>query len=379
MRYKIGYLTSKNPMDIKESSGVYYYQAKALEKYCGEVHYLGPVRHFSIFLLEKLFNIFNRFSTKKYNYWHSKLISKIYGIIFSRKLKNKKFDFIIAEKASCEIAFLKTKLPLIYSTDATFNLLLNYYPNYSNLLKISEKEGNYIEERAIHKSSLVICTSKWASSSVINDYGYPGNHVNVLPRGANINQVIEKNEIFKKKKSETCRLLFIGREYYRKGLDVAFRTMDYIRSNVISVKLVVVGCIPPPEFVDLDVEVISFIDKNTDKGKKEFKEIMLHSDFMLIPTRAEAMGISFCEASAFGLPVITRDTGGVTEVVKNGVNGFALKYDSNHIDFGETIIKIFNSDDDYYRLIQSSREYYDKNLSWDKWGEKMKNILDNIH
>ncbi len=376
MHYKIAYLTSKDPLDRKESSGVYHYQAKALKKHCGDIYHLGPVNNGIISFTRRAFNLLNKLSKKRYNISHSTIISKVYGKIFSDKLKKEKYDIVFADKSSCEIAYLNTKTPVIYSTDATFKLLHNYYPGYSNLLKYSGQESHKIEQNAINKASLIMVTSKWAATSVINDYNFDPERVHIIPRGANIDKIPDKEKIYDKKKTDVCRLLYMGYEWYRKGYDIAYRTMDYIRSKGIPVKLVAIGCSPPSEFIDDDVEIIPYLDKNTTKGKAGFEEIMFNSDFYLLPTRAECVAIAFCESAAYGLPVITRDTGGVTEVVKNGINGYALDNGAGYKDYGEKIISIYKEDDEYYNLVRSSRNYYEERLNWDVWGKKMKMILD---
>lgn len=376
MNYKIAYLTSKNPLDKRESSGVYYYQAIAFKDQDIEIHFLGPVNNFLIYLLRKASIILQKLIKRRYNTGHSIIAARIYGKIFSRKLKKGNYDFVFADKASCEIAYLKTDIPLIYSTDATFKLIHNYYPHMSNLLKISEKEGDIVEQKAIDNASIVICASQWAANSVIGDYGFPRKNVHVMPRGANIDRVPAKSLVSEKKITDVCRLLYMGKECYRKGYDIAYKTMAYIREKGIPVKLVAVGCSPPQEFIDEDVEVINYINKNTAEGLKQFDRLMVNSDFFLLPTRAECMGIAFSESSAYGLPVITRDTGGVTEVVKDAVNGYALPFESDHKVFGEKIISIFNSRNEYAKLVKTSREYFEKRLNWQVWGEQLKIILD---
>lgn len=376
MLCKIAYLTSADPLDKRQSSGVYYYQAQALKKLQIDLHFLGPVNNFIINIIVKTFYILRCISKKKYNTGHSILISRIYGRIFSKKLKNGDYDFVFAEKASCELAYLKTDLPVIYSTDATFNLLLNYYPEFSNFFKVSEKEGNIVEQHAINNSTLILCATEWAAKSVIKDYKFPSSRVHIIPRGANIDRIPDKRIILAKRKTSVCRLLFMGKEWYRKGYDVAYKTMDYIRSKGFPVKLVAIGCLPPDEFVDNDVELIPSLNKNTKEGIDKFEKVMFSSDFFLLPTRAECMGIAFCESAAYGLPAITRDTGGITEIVKNGINGYTLSFDSDHAEFGEKIINIYCSDEKYYNLIRSSRKYFEERLNWDVWGANLKNILD---
>jgi glycosyltransferase involved in cell wall biosynthesis len=376
-RYKIAYLTSKNPTDRTESSGVYYYQSKALEKYSGDVTHLGPVNSLLIDFIRKAINFLNRFLPRKISHSHSILISKIYGKIFTEKLKNKDFDLIFSDKSSSELAFLKTSIPIIYSTDATFRLLHNYYPNYSNLIGFSESNGNKIEQRAINNASIIACTSEWAKNSIVNDYGFPASRVHVLPRGANIDRIIDTKRIGKRRKNGVLRLVFVGHEWERKGFDIAWQTMDFIRAQGVMVKLTAIGLVPPPQYTDADVNVIPFIDKNTPEGSRQFDEIMFNSDFYLMPTRAECVAIAFCEAAAYGIPVITRDTGGVTEVVKNGINGFVMNPDEDHIAYGRRILEIWHSDD-YYDLVMSSRQYFEERLNWDIWGKRFKSILDDF-
>lgn len=377
--YKIAYLTSNDPSDKMASSGVYYYQSAVLKKYFTEIVYLGPVNSLLIRILKKVFNFLQRFSKKRYNHGHSLIISRIYGKIFSRKLKEGKFDFIFADKSSSEIAFLKTNIPVIYSTDATFIDLYNYYPGYSNLFEFSARESNLIEQNAINNSSIVICASKWAARSVTEHYQFPAKNVHIIPRGANIDVVPDLQLILNKKKTNVCRLLFMGKDYKRKGFDLAYKTMEFIRSKGVPVKLFAVGFTPPPEYIDKDLEIIDYIDKNTIEGMARFNSLLLNTDFFLMPTRAECMGIAFCESAAYGLPVITTDTGGVTEVVKEGINGFALPYNSDHSEYGDKIISIFNSEKDYYNIIKTSREYYEEKLNWGVWGEEIKKILHNYN
>ncbi|MFW5803660.1 MAG: glycosyltransferase family 4 protein [bacterium] len=376
MRYKIAYLTSKKPLDKKQTSGVYYYQSKSIEKYCGEITYLGPVNHFLIYLVIKISNLFNRLSPKKYKDSHSIIISKIYGWIFTKKLKNKNFDIIFSDKSSCEIAYVKTNIPIIYSTDATFKLLHNYYPKYTNLLKSSVREGNYLEKKAIHNASSIICTSEWAAFSVINDYHYPKEKVNIMVRGANIDKKIDMKSIYTLKNNNKINLLFLGEEWYRKGYDIAYNAMKHIKSKKQKVGLTVVGFNPPAQFIDENVKVLKYVNKNTKEGIDLFDNIMYESNFLLLPTRAECVAIAFNEAAAYGLPVITRNTGGITEVIKDGINGYALPENSTHQDFADKILEIYNSKEHYKDLIKSSRAYYEKRLNWDHWGRSLKKLLD---
>ncbi len=376
MTYKIAYLTSVDPKNRKLSSGVYFYQSNALNKHCGEVQFIGPIKSRRVegfrFLVKAAYKLFKI----RYNSSHSLMISKIFGKIISKKINKGKYDYIFADKSSAEIAFLKTDIPIIYSTDATFRNVNDYYPRYSNLVKRSVWEGDFIEQNAIDRSAMILCTSQWAANSMIYDYSCVPHKLHVLPRGANIEDAPDINLIYNKRKNSLVKLLFIGVNWERKGFDIAYNAMAYMRSKGIAVKLVAAGISPPAEYVDEDVELLPYIDKNTSAGREKFNELMLDSDFFLMPTRAEALGIVFCEASAYGLPIITTDTGGVSEIVRDGINGYALPLHAHPQAYGETIMNIISSDQQYEKLVKSSRQFYDEKLNWDAWGNSVKALLD---
>lgn len=376
MTYKIAYLTSVDPKNRKLSSGVYFYQSNALNKHCGEVHYVGPVKSKRIEALRFLVKAVHKLFKIRYNASHSLIISRIFGKIISKKLKKGEYDYVFADKSSAEIAFLKTDIPIIYSTDATFRNVNDYYPRYSNLIKRSVLEGNIIEQNAIDRSALILSTSQWAANSMIYDYSCTPHKVHVLPRGANIEDAPDIGLILNKRKNRVIKLLFIGLNWERKGFDIAYKAMAYMRSKGVAVKLIAAGISPPEKYIDEDVELLPYIDKNSSAGRQRFSELMLGSDFFFLPTRAEALGIVFCEASAYGLPVITTDTGGVAEIVRDGINGYALPMYSHPKAYGKTIMNIISSDQQYETLVKSSRRFYDEKLNWDAWGKAVKALLD---
>ncbi|QWV71801.1 hypothetical protein KQ220_11330 [Escherichia coli O158:H23] len=125
----------------------------------------------------------------KYNYAHSILASLEYKLFFQSVIKkHSDANFIFAPASSTEIALLNTSIPIIYSSDATFALIDSYYDNFSNLLKISRKESNFIE-KALDVSKFIIYPSVWAKESAINDYLIDKDKIKVIPWGANFDYI----------------------------------------------------------------------------------------------------------------------------------------------------------------------------------------------
>jgi glycosyltransferase involved in cell wall biosynthesis len=84
-----------------------------------------------------------------------------------------------------------------------------------------------------------------------------------------------------------------------------------------------------------------------------------------LPTRAEAAGIVFCEASAFGVPSLTLKTGGVEDYVRNGINGICLPYNSKPKDFAKSILEIVKDKDRYSSLCVGAFNEYKNRLNWE--------------
>ncbi|MCA9447996.1 MAG: glycosyltransferase, partial [Candidatus Omnitrophica bacterium] len=82
-------------------------------------------------------------------------------------------------------------------------------------------------------------------------------------------------------------------------------------------------------------------------------------------------GIVFCEASAYGLPSITTDTGGVSGVVTNGVNGYTLPPEDRGEAYGKLIYQLLENRENYLELRTKTRLEYDTRLNWRVWGEKV--------
>ncbi len=375
-RYNIALLTSIDPQNKGALSGSSYYILQALANYVGKVDILGPVNiHF------RITKILVRIAKKlplPYNFSHSYFFALKYARAFKRKIKGKQYDFIFAARSSTEVALLKTDIPIVFFSDTTFELFYNYYDWFSNFMKISELEGNSIERRAINKSAIAIFSSEWAARSAIDFYNVSPEKIHVIPFGPNVDNVPSKESALKQKDRETCKLLFIGVEWDRKGGKVAFDALIALKKLGLKTTLTVLGCVPPEEFRDDDLTIISFLNKNILEESQRFNSLFEESHFFILPTKQECFGVVFCEASAFGLPSLTTDTGGIGGAVKNGVNGYRFKLTDGGEEYAKKVFSIFTDyDNKYIPLNISSRGLYDSELNWEMFGTSVRRLMDN--
>ncbi|MEO8971539.1 MAG: glycosyltransferase family 4 protein [Ktedonobacteraceae bacterium] len=389
-RLRIGFLSALDPKDKRAWSGTFYYTSQALQQHCGDVIYINPkeaqpaetkafYKKLRVFVKKKFaftpfFSIGRKYFVCNYRIFTAKRFAKSANL----QLRTHPFDVIVAAASTSEVAFVETDIPIVLVEDATFAILHNYYPQYSNLPKSVVREMNKLSDTAINKASLLIYSSSWAAQSAIEDYGAKREKVHVVPMGANIDAAPAKERILSKKNSDRCRLLFIGFDWQRKGGDIAFETLLKLEEMGIPTELIVCGCVPPASRRHPHMKIIPFLDKNDPAQNREFEQLYLTSHFLLLPTRNECFGIVFCEANAFGLPVITTATGGTPEAVKDGENGCLLPFDARGDAYAKIIAEMFHDEQRYNAMVQSSRAAFDTRLNWDAWGISVATYIQEI-
>jgi len=131
--------------------------------------------------------------------------------------------------------------------------------------------------------------------------------------------------------------------------------------------------------IDLRQYKIPFLNKNKEDESRRFKALFEESHFFILPTKQEYFGVVFCEASAFGLPSLTTNTGGIGSAVKNNVNGFRFNTSDGGDEYAAKVYSIFTDyENKYIPLCVSSRELYDKELNWEAFGNSVRGIMDNF-
>jgi glycosyltransferase involved in cell wall biosynthesis len=368
---KVIFVTTYDAEDVRNWSGIPYYMGKAFKNAGIEVHFIGNLKslpdNYFEFRLKNL--VYNKLLKGKFGKFESFYEPKNLKFI-ARQVKKRIKEIeggIIFSPGTIPVAYLKTDKPIVVWTDATFAVMENYYDGFKVLSKRAKRNCHLYEKNAIKRSSLAIYSSEWSAKSATKDYVKDPRKVKFIPFGSNIEcnrtikDIIENNE---KKSHSICKLLFIGQEWDRKGGDKAIRIATHLNES-IKVELTMVGCNPPDSVIVPDfVKVTGFIDKTKREGLEFIDKLYKEHHFFLLPTKAEAMGVVFCEANSFGLPVITTDTGGIPSVIKNDINGKMFNPESDIKEWAFYIEGIFNNFKKYSEYSLTSFNEYSTTLNW---------------
>ncbi len=121
-------------------------------------------------------------------------------------------------------------------------------------------------------------------------------------------------------------LIFLGGNWYRKGLDRVLRSLALCREALPHPVLHVCGEDRKAAGRIASLSASLGLERSVRfHGRVEPSEIerMLRgADLMVQPSRREALGLAYLEAFQAGLPVIAAEGGGVTEIVQHGTSGW---------------------------------------------------------
>jgi glycosyltransferase involved in cell wall biosynthesis len=87
------------------------------------------------------------------------------------------------------------------------------------------------------------------------------------------------------------------------------------------------------------------------------------TDYLLLPTRADASTSAIREASAFGVPSIVANVGGLAEMIADG-SGVALPKESNAEQYADVIRTNYSVESQRLEMRLRARVNYETRLNW---------------
>lgn len=372
---KIAYLTKDDPDNLRHWSGLHYFMQHHLKKHAIEIYSLGPINLWRITFLKGLNRIYNFLFNKGIKPFHTISSSRAYSKMFQKRINklSKDIDLIFAVNASSELAYLKTNLPCVYLSGTTFELIHEYYNTFSNLFQFNVKANQIIEQSAIQKSSKLIYPSNWAAKSAIRDYGANPNDVHIIPYGANLDYIPTRDEVLKPKKlDQKINLLFVGKDWQRKGGPIALDAVKKLNQYGLETHLTICGCEPniSDELHDL-ITIYPFLDKDDSEDRETLYQLYKEAHIFILPTQKENFGVVFSEASAYGLPVATTRTGGIPTIIEDERHGLLFSESATGSNYADRLYKLLSDPNRYYEMCRNARDNYEQRLNWNVWSQQV--------
>lgn len=158
----------------------------------------------------------------------------------------------------------------------------------------------------------------------------------------------------RKKLDNRINLLFLARIEKEKGIYEAISSYQFLKKKYPNLEMTIAG----------DGSILKNVKKYVDESnikdvkflgyvrKEEKINTFRYASIYIFPSYREGMPTSLLEAMAFGLPIITRPVGGISDIFVDGKMGYLI--DSKEpLDFAEKIEILLNDED----LLNSISEF----------------------
>jgi alpha-maltose-1-phosphate synthase len=231
---------------------------------------------------------------------------------------------------------------------------------------LSDREIRETRERerlVYDRATMIFCISERVRRSFIEDFGLDARKVRTVFAGPNT----EIEHCMRVPRSVAAAgpptVLFVGRQFVRKGGDLLLRAFRVVRSRVPDARLVIVG--PRSlEVRDSGVHVEGFIDKDTPEGQARLNAIYEQASCFCMPSRFEGLSISFIEAMAYGLPCIGVGTDwAYPETIAHGETGLVVPMDDEAA-LADAMIELLQDRARSVRFGAAGRERVQRHFTW---------------
>ena len=196
----------------------------------------------------------------------------------------------------------------------------------------------------------------------------------MIPFGACIEEVPPREDLAQRGEPsrEAVRLLFVGKDFKRKGGALAVKAVELLREQGVQAELTLLGCVPPRP--QPGVTAIEYLDKDDPAQAKQLRDLYLNAHLFLFPTRADCSPIALCEAAAFGLPTVATDVGGIRSILEDDA-GVLVPADAGPEAFADEVRALVDDPARYATMTVATRDAYERRLNWQVWGERAEACL----
>ncbi|MGH7117437.1 MAG: glycosyltransferase family 4 protein [Acetobacteraceae bacterium] len=230
------------------------------------------------------------------------------------------------------------------------------------------------EKRVAESAELVLTTSEYLRRSFIDLYGIPAERVKVL--GCGVNFPLPPQSAVLGKDYNSREILFIGKEFVRKGGDALCQAFRIVRRHFPDAVLHIVGpgSIPSEFLSDPGVHVYGFLSRAIAGQREKLAGLFRQSSLFALPSRYEPFGIAPLEAMSHGIPAIVTGRWALGENVTEGRTGFHVAME----DPGGLADRIIAAWADPVRLAAiggQARSFVEASFTWDRVVDRLEVLL----
>jgi glycosyltransferase involved in cell wall biosynthesis len=224
-------------------------------------------------------------------------------------------------------------------------------------------------EREIYRNAAAtFVRSSNVQRSVVEEYGIPGDKVNLVYAGSNAKVGSVKNVNIDYTQPE---ILFVGLDWKRKGGPDLVEAFKRVHQKCPKARLTIVGA--APELHIPNCEVVGKVSPG------ELDQFYQRASVFCLPTYLEPFGIAFIEAMTARLPIVATRVGAIPDFVEDGKNGWLVE-PGDIQSLAEALLNLLQNPQLCRTFGENSFQLTQNRYSWKAVGEKFKeNILSELN
>ncbi len=206
-------------------------------------------------------------------------------------------------------------------------------PNEKTMLRFNFLLRRY-EKKLMKRSDALIAVSKYTVGELTGLYGIEEEKIHVIYNGVDTCKFKprpDRAELRREFRLEEKKkiVLFVGRLYHRKGLEILLRSIPPVIQQFRDVKFAISGTgfkKKEESLRDLakELEIEDYVTFLGYVPDEKLPDLYSGSDIFVLPAIYENFPFAILEAQATALPVISTKVGGIPEFLINNENGFLI-------------------------------------------------------
>lgn len=252
-----------------------------------------------------------------------------------RKLETQnKFDLIHFTDAR-ESFFCAPSAPMIGHVNDTYSAelktLLEYKKNYPDWLMrwLYYSAVHFLEARKLHRLKLIVANSRFTSEMIAKTYPNTTAKVRHCYKSVDVARYQPLKELREATFPDPDQpvILFVGSNMHRKGVPDLIKAAPGVIENYPQAKFIIVGsdkAIGSLKTLCSDLKVSQNFEFVGWQSQEDLLGLYLRASLFVMPSLTEALGVTFLEAMAAGVPVIGTEVGGIPEIIQDGFNGLLV-------------------------------------------------------
>lgn len=219
-----------------------------------------------------------------------------------------------------------------------------------------------LEMRVCQSADKIIVPSNFLAK-LVTCWGVESSRIEIIYNGVDFEPLdIEKEKARREIGISGNIILSVGRLVPWKGFKMLIKIMPELLKGDSFARLIIIGDGPEKESLEIMKNNMGLNNKVYLAGKKlqeELKMYLAAADMFVLNTAYEGFSHQILEAMAAGAPIITTNAGGNPEIVKQGKNGFMVKY-NDELNLIEAIKAVFNHEDIRNKFIEEGKKTAEK-------------------